>query len=87
MSSTAKGAIIGGCVGLVVMFSIMLSGASAPGPIFLLWPSCVFGFGYNGQGGIDGLFVWSLEIGAQFAVYAGLGCLVGLVVRMVRKEG
>jgi hypothetical protein len=87
MTLTTKGAIIGGCVGLVIMFVIMESGASAPGPIFLLWPSCVFGFGYNGQGGIDGLFVWSVEIGVQFLIYAALGWAIGLGLRMIRGEG
>jgi hypothetical protein len=86
MTSTTKGAIIGGCVGLVVMFVIIESNASAPG-ILMLWPSNVFGVRCHDEGGLVGLVVGAIEVGVQFLVYAALGWVVGLVVRVVRGEG
>ena len=78
--------IIGGFTGLVVMFLIMMSHVMAPSPWLFLWPSCVFGFAYNGQGGLDGLLVWSLEIGGQFVIYAVIGWGVGSLLRIIRRE-
>jgi hypothetical protein len=87
MTSTAKGAIIGGCLGLAIMFVIIESDASAPGLIFWLWPSSVFGTDYHDEGRLIGLVVGSIEVGVQFLVYAALGWVVGLLVRIVRGEG
>jgi hypothetical protein len=87
MTSTAKCAIIGGCVGLVVMFVIIESGATAPGLILLLWPSSAFGVEYHDEGRLIGLVVGAIEVGVQFLMYAALGWVVGLVVRVVRGEG
>jgi hypothetical protein len=87
MTSTTKGAIIGGCLGLAVMFGIIESNANASGLTLLLWPSSVFGTDYHGEGKMIGLVVGSIEVGVQFLAYAALGWVVGLVVRMVRGEG
>jgi len=43
MTSSTKGAIIGGCVGLAVMFALIESNVTATGLWFLLWPSAAFG--------------------------------------------
>ena len=80
-----KSAIIGGITGLVIMFAIMASRVMDPSPLLFLWPSCVFGIGYNGQGGFDGFFVWSVEIGVQFLVYAAIGLGIGFLIQKVRK--
>ena len=80
-----KSAIIGGITGLIIMFILMMNGPMAPSRWLLLWPSCIFGFGYNGQGGMDGVLVWSLEIGVQFLVYAAIGLGIRSLVQKVRK--
>lgn len=87
MSSSAKGAIIGGCVGLAVMFGIIESGVSVSGLALLLWPSSVFGVEFHDEGQMIGLVVGSIEVGVQFLAYAALGWAIGLVVQIVRGEG
>jgi hypothetical protein len=87
MTSSTKGAIIGGCLGLVIMLVMIESNASAAGLMLLLWPSAVFGSFHGEGGGIFCLVVGGLEVGVQFLAYAALGWIVGAVVRIVRREG
>jgi hypothetical protein len=87
MTSSTKGAIIGGCLGLAIMLVMIESNASAAGLMLLLWPSAVFGSFHGEGGGIFCLVVGGLEVGVQFLVYAALGWIVGAVVRVVRREG
>ena len=87
MTSSTKGAIIGGCVGLAVMFALIESNASATGFMLLLWPSAVFGSIHGEGGGIFCLVVGSIEVGVQFLAYAALGWIVGAFVRIARREG
>jgi len=87
VSSSTKGAIIGGCVGLAVMFAIIESGASNSGVIVLLWPSSVFGTEFHEEGKLIGLVIGAIEVGVQFLAYAALGWAIGLLVHMFRGEG
>ncbi len=87
MTSSTKGAIIGGCVGIVIMFVMIESDASATGFMLLLWPSAVFGSFYGQGGGIFALVLGGLEVGVQFLIYSTLGWIVGAVVRIARREG
>jgi hypothetical protein len=87
MTSSTKGALIGGCVGLAVMFALIESNAGASGLFMLLWPSSVFGSIHGEGGGIFELVVGSIEVGVQFLAYAALGWVIGAVVRIVRGEG
>ena len=87
MSSSTKGAIIGGCVGLAVMFVLMESNASSSGWVLLLWPSSVFGTEFAGGDKLIGLVIGAIEVGVQFLAYAALGWIIGAVVRIVRGEG
>jgi hypothetical protein len=86
MTSITKGAIIGGCVGIVVMFVIIESGASASILITVLWPSSAVAIQYHGMGGMVGLVVGAIEVGVQFLIYAALGGAIGWVVRIVRGD-
>ena len=87
MSSSSKGAIIGGCLGVLVMIVMIESDASATGWWLVLWPSAMFGSLHGEGGGIFGLVLGSLEVGTQFLIWSTLGWLVGAAVRIVRKEG
>jgi len=87
MTSTTKGAIIGGCLGLVIMIVMIESNVEATGFLLLLWPSAVFGSFHGQGGGIFCLVVGGLEVGVQFLAYAALGWIVGAVVRIARREG
>jgi hypothetical protein len=87
MTSSTKGAIIGGCVGLAVMFALIESNVTATGLWFLLWPSAAFGSFYGDGNGIFCLVVGGLEVGVQFLIYSTLGWIVGAVVRIARREG
>jgi hypothetical protein len=87
MTSSTKGAIIGGCLGIVIMLVMIESNASTTGLMLLLWPSAVFGSFHGEGGGIFALVVGSLEVGVQFLMYAALGWIVGAVVRIARREG
>jgi hypothetical protein len=87
MTSSTKGAIIGGCLGIVIMLAIIESDVSATGLMLLLWPSAVFGSFHGEGGGIFELVVGGLEVGVQFLAYAALGWIVGAVVRIARGEG
>ncbi|MGA7155882.1 MAG: hypothetical protein WBY53_03500 [Acidobacteriaceae bacterium] len=83
MSATVKGAIIGGCVGIVVMFVIIESGIDPSLLVTVLWPSSAVGVEYQGQGGAIGLVVGAIEVGVQFLLYAVPGAMVGWVVGRV----
>jgi hypothetical protein len=87
MTSSTKGAIIGGCVGLAVMFAIIESDVSASWLTLLLWPSSVFGTDFHDEGKMIGLVVGSIEVGVQFLAYAALGWVIGAIVRIARREG
>ena len=87
MTSSTKGAIIGGCVGLAVMFALIESNVSTTGLWLVLWPSAVLGSFYGQGDGIFCLVVGGLEVGLQFLAYALAGWIVGAVVRIARKEG
>jgi hypothetical protein len=87
VASSTKGAIIGGCLGLVIMFVMIESDVEASGFMLLLWPSAVFG-SLHGQGdGIFGVIVGAIEVGVQFLIYSALGWIVGAIVRIARREG
>jgi hypothetical protein len=87
MTSSTKGAIIGGCVGVAIMLVMIESNVAATGAMLLLWPSAVFGSFYGEGGGIFSLVVGGLEVGVQFLAYAAAGWIVGAVVRIARREG
>jgi hypothetical protein len=87
MTSSTKGAIIGGCLGILIMLVMIESNVEAAGVMLLFWPSAVFGSFYGQGGGIFCLVVGGLEVGVQFLAYAALGWIVGAVVRIARKEG
>jgi hypothetical protein len=87
MTSSTKGAIIGGCLGILIMLVMIESNAGTTGLWLLLWPSATCGSFYGEGGGIFGLVVGSIEVGVQFLAYAALGWIVGAVVRIARKEG
>ena len=87
MTSSTKGAIIGGCLGIAVMFALIESNVETAGLWLLLWPSAGFGSFYGQGGGIFCLVLGSLEVGVQFLIYSTLGWIVGAVVRIARKEG
>ncbi len=87
MSSSTKGAIIGGCLGILIMIVMVESDASAAGLWLVLWPSAAFGSFHGEGGGIFALVVGSLEVGVQFLIYSTLGWIVGAVVRIARREG
>ena len=87
MTSSTKGAIIGGCLGLAVMFALIESNVSTTGLWLVLWPSAACGSFYGQGGGIFCLVVGSIEVGVQFLIYAALGWIVGAVVRIARREG
>ena len=87
MTSSTKGAIIGGCLGILIMLVMVESNASATGWMLVLWPSAVFG-AFHGQGnGIFCLVVGGLEVGVQFLMYAAVGWIVGAMVRIARGDG
>ncbi|WP_158789893.1 hypothetical protein [Granulicella sp. L46] len=87
MTSSTKGAIIGGCLGIVLMLVMIESNVEATGLWLVLWPSAMFGSIHGQGGGIFCLVVGSIEVGLQFLAYAALGWMVGAVVRIARKEG
>ncbi|MGD0648625.1 MAG: hypothetical protein ABR971_11585 [Acidobacteriaceae bacterium] len=87
MTSSTKGAIIGGCLGLLIMLVMVETNASATGLMLVLWPSAVFESYHGEGGGIFCLIVGSIEVGLQFLAYAALGWIVGAVVRIARREG
>ena len=87
MTSSSKGAIIGGCLGILVMIAMVEMNAGASGLWLVLWPSAVFGSLYGEGSGIFGLIVGALEVGVQFFIYSTLGWIVGAVVRIARREG
>jgi hypothetical protein len=87
MTSSTKGAIIGGCVGLAVMFAIIEWDMNPTGLTLVLWPSAVFGSYHGEGGGIFELVVGSIEVALQFLAYAVPGWLVGAAIRIWRKEG
>jgi hypothetical protein len=87
VTSTAKGAIIGGCVGLAVMFVLVESDASSSGLMDVLWPASGFLSDYHAEGRLIGLVVGAIEVGVQFLIYAAVGWVVGLVVGKVRGDG
>ena len=87
MSSSSKGAIIGGCLGLLVMIVMVEMNAEASGFWLVLWPSAVFGNFHGEGGGIFELVLGALEVGVQFLIYSTLGWIVGAVVRIARREG
>jgi hypothetical protein len=87
MTSSTKGAIIGGCVGIGIMFVLIESNMAATGIWLLLWPSAGFGNFYGQGGGIFCLVLGSLEVAVQFLLYAAAGWIVGAAIRIARKEG
>ena len=87
MTSSTKGAIIGGCLGIVLMLVMIESNVEATGLWLVLWPSAMFGSIHGQGGGIFSLVVGGLEVGVQFLAYAALGWIVGAVVRIARREG
>jgi len=87
MTSSTKGAIIGGCLGIGIMLVMIESNANATGLMLLLWPSAAFGSIHGEGGGIFCLVVGSIEVGVQFLIYSALGWIVGAVVRIARREG
>ena len=87
MTSSTKGAIIGGCLGILIMIVMVESNAGDAGWMFVLWPSAVFGSLHGQGGGIFSLVVGGLEVGVQFLAYAALGWIVGAIVRIARREG
>ena len=87
MTSSSKGAIIGGCLGILVMIAMVEMNAGASGFWLVLWPSAVFASFYGEGSGIFGLVVGALEVGVQFFIYSTLGWIVGAVVRIARREG
>jgi hypothetical protein len=87
MTSSTKGAIIGGCLGIVLMLVMIESNVEVTGLWLVLWPSAMFGSIHGQGGGIFCLVVGSIEVGLQFLAYAALGWIVGAVVRIARKEG
>jgi len=87
MTSSSKGAIIGGCLGIAVMLTMIESNAGDAGWWLVLWPSAMFGRVYGVGDGIFGLVLGSLEVGVQFLIWSTLGWMVGAVVRIARREG
>jgi len=87
MTTSSKGAIIGGCLGIAIMFALIESNVSATGIWLLLWPSAGFGSFYGQGGGIFCLVLGALEVGVQFLIWSTLGWIVGAVVRIARREG
>jgi hypothetical protein len=87
MTSSTKGAIIGGCLGIVIMLVMIESNVETAGLMLLLWPSAVFGSFHGEGGGIFCLVVGGLEVGVQFLMYAAVGWIVGAMVRIARGDG
>jgi hypothetical protein len=87
MTSSTKGAIIGGGLGIAIMLVMIESNVEATGLMLLLWPSAVFGSFHGEGGGIFCLVVGGLEVGVQFLMYAAAGWIVGAAVRIARREG
>jgi hypothetical protein len=87
MSSSSKGAIIGGCLGILIMIALIESDVEAAGFWLVLWPSAMFGSLHGEGGGIFGLVVGGLEVGVQFLTWSALGWIVGAAVRIARREG
>jgi hypothetical protein len=87
MTTSSKGAIIGGCLGIALMMVLIESDVEAAGFWLVLWPSAVFGSLHGEGGGIFGLVVGALEVGVQFLIWSALGWMVGAVIRIARKEG
>ena len=87
MSSSSKGAIIGGCLGILIMIVMVEMSANATGMWLGLWPSAMFGRFHGEGGGIFSLVVGGLEVGVQFLIWSTVGWLIGAAVRIARKEG
>ena len=87
MTWSTKGAIIGGCLGILIMIVMVESNAGATGLMLVLWPSARLGSFYGQGGGIFCLVVGGLEVGVQFLMYAAVGWIVGAVVRIARGDG
>ncbi len=87
MTSSTKGAIIGGCLGILIMLVMIEMNVEAAGLWMALWPSAAFGSFHGEGGGIFELVLGSLEVGVQFLIYSTLGWIVGAVVRIARREG
>jgi hypothetical protein len=87
MTTSTKGAIIGGWIGIAVMITVIESNLTNPVLVFVLWPSSVFGTDFHGEGSLIGLVTGGLEVGVQFLAYAAAGWVVGALVRIARGEG
>jgi hypothetical protein len=89
MTLPMKTAGIGSTVGLIVMYVILNAARSdslSSGTLFLLIPTAIFGFGYNGQGGLAGVMVWTLEVGGQTVLYGLLGWFVGIALQKLKGK-
>jgi hypothetical protein len=77
---------IGGAAGLLVAVIIALLEPLKSFPdalLITLWPTSIFGFGYNGGGGLTGILVATFVFGGNALVYAAaVSGIVGCVIKV-----
>ena len=83
-------ASIGGAVGLSVALTIAVVQPLRLAPeqvILALWPTAIFGFGYNGGGGLTGVPIATVVFGGNAVIYVVVASLLAGGVVRIRNIG
>lgn len=86
MRASVWGGVAGVALGTAVVMWVHSNEALPSTTIMALWPSSIFGFGYNGDGGWTGLLVGTIVFGGQALLYGGIGAAIGKLIGTYFKE-
>jgi hypothetical protein len=78
-----------GSVGLAVaiVLNIISSSELSTSTLFILWPSSIFGFGFNGPSlSLLGLIIAAIEYGGNFVLYGLVGFLLSASYVWLRRK-
>jgi len=87
MKAPGKGFIIGAAIGVLVIPILIATHTDSTVVLFTLWPTSIFGFGY--QGGSPwtlGLLIGTIELVGNAFIYGLIGLLIGTLVSKLNRK-
>jgi hypothetical protein len=89
MSGTVKFALLCSLIGVAVPIGIMASSSEiSTGVLLTLWPTSIFGFGFNGPTFSPlGIVIGMIEFGGNFILYGAVGLLIAGIGQRIWRKG